>query len=76
MAVTASEAGKNLIPLIQQFNDDRVPSADEREAWHEAADLFRSPANARRLLDAGRLTARWSPPWAVRRCSLDCQLNQ
>lgn len=27
-------------------------SADEEAAWHETAYLFRSPANARRLLDA------------------------
>ena len=27
-------------------------SADEWEAWQETAYLFRSPANARRLLDA------------------------
>jgi antitoxin YefM len=51
--------------LIQQVNDDRAPveitskngravliSADEWEAWQETAYLFRSPANARRLLDA------------------------
>ena len=65
MAITASEARKNLFPLIQQVNDDRAPveitskngravliSADEWEAWQETAYLFRSPANARRLLDA------------------------
>ncbi len=47
------------------MNDDRAPveitsengravlmSADEWEAWQETAYLFRSPANARRLLDA------------------------
>ena len=27
-------------------------SADDWEAWQETAYLFRSPANARRLLDA------------------------
>lgn len=65
MAITASEARKNLFPLIQQVNDDRAPveitskngravliSADEWEAWQETAYLFRFPANARRLLDA------------------------
>jgi antitoxin YefM len=65
MAITASEARKNLFPLIQQVNDDRAAveitskngravliSADEWEAWQETAYLFRSPANARRLLDA------------------------
>ena len=65
MAITASEARKNLFPLIQQVNDDRTSieitskhgravliSADEWEAWQETAYLFRSPANARRLLEA------------------------
>ncbi|WP_454793822.1 type II toxin-antitoxin system Phd/YefM family antitoxin [Mycolicibacterium lutetiense] len=65
MAITASEARKNLFPLIEQVNDDRAPveitskrgravliAADEWEAWQETAYLFRSPANARRLLDA------------------------
>jgi len=65
MAITASEARRNLFPLIQQVNDDRAPveitskhgravliSADEWEAWQETAYLFRSPANVRRLLDA------------------------
>ena len=65
MAITASEARKNLFPLIEQVNNDRAPveitskrgravliAADEWEAWQETAYLFRSPANARRLLDA------------------------
>jgi antitoxin YefM len=65
MAITASEARKNLFPLIQQVNADRAPveitskhgravllAADDWEAWQETAYLFRSPANARRLLDA------------------------
>jgi antitoxin YefM len=65
MAITASEARKNLFPLIEQVNNDRAPveitskngnavliSADEWEAWQETAYLFRSPENARRLLDA------------------------
>lgn len=65
MAITASEARKNLFPLIEQVNDDRAPveitskrgravlmAAEEWEAWQETAYLFRSPANARRLLDA------------------------
>lgn len=65
MAITASEARKNLFPLIQKVNDDRSPveitskrgnailmSVDDYEAWQETAHLFRSPANARRLLDA------------------------
>jgi antitoxin YefM len=65
MAITASEARKGLFPLIEKVNDDRVPieitskhgnavlmAADEYAAWEETAHLFRSPANARRLLDA------------------------
>jgi antitoxin YefM len=65
VAITASEARKNLFPLIEQVNDDRsaieitskrgravLVAAEEWEAWQETAYLFRSPANARRLLDA------------------------
>ena len=65
MAITASEARKSLFPLIEQVNNDRAPieitskrgnavlmSAEDYEAWQETAYLFRSPANARRLLDA------------------------
>ncbi|MCL5947689.1 MAG: type II toxin-antitoxin system prevent-host-death family antitoxin [Actinobacteria bacterium] len=65
MAITASEARRGLFPLIEKVNDDRTPieitskrgnavlmSADEYAAWEETAYLFRSPANARRLLDA------------------------
>lgn len=65
MAITASEARKNLFPLIEKVNADRTPveitskagravlmSADDWEAWQETAYLFQSPANARRLLDA------------------------
>lgn len=33
-------------------------SADEYAAWHETAYLFRSPANARRLLDAAEAAER------------------
>lgn len=65
MSVTASEARRSLFPLIEQVNDDRAAveitsrrgnavlmSAEDYEAWQETAYLFRSPANARRLLDA------------------------
>lgn len=65
MSVTASEARKRLFPLIEEVNEDRAPveitskrgnavlmSADDYAAWQETAYLFRSPANARRLLDA------------------------
>ncbi|TRW43492.1 type II toxin-antitoxin system Phd/YefM family antitoxin [Georgenia yuyongxinii] len=65
MPITASEARKNLFPLIEEVNDDRsvveitsrrgnavLMAADDYAAWQETAYLFRSPANARRLLDA------------------------
>lgn len=65
MVITASEARKKLFPLIEQVNNDRTAieitsrhgnavlvAADEWGAWQETADLFRSPENARRLLDA------------------------
>lgn len=65
MSISASEARKMLFPLIEQVNNDRTAieivsrkgnavlmSADEYAAWQETAYLFRSPANARRLLDA------------------------
>lgn len=63
MAITAGEARKNLILLIEQVNDDRMPieitsrrgdavlmSRADYEAVEETAHLLRSPANARRLL--------------------------
>ena len=65
MSVSASQARKTLFPLIERVNDDRdvveivsrkgsavLMSAEEYAAWRETAYLFRSPANARRLLDA------------------------
>lgn len=65
MSISASEARKTLFPLIEKVNDDRAAveitskrgnavlmSAADYEAWQETAYLFRSPANARRLLDA------------------------
>ncbi len=64
MAVTASEARKNLFPLIEQVNNDRTPveitsrrgdavliSKAEYDALEETAQLLRSPANVRRLMD-------------------------
>lgn len=64
MAVTASEARKNLFPLIEQVNEDRTPveitsrrgdavliSRPEFDALQETAHLLRSPRNARRLLE-------------------------
>lgn len=66
MAISASEARKKLLSLIQQVNEDHpspieitsrdgsavLVAATEWKAWQETAYLFRSPANARRLLDA------------------------
>lgn len=65
MSISASEARQKLFPLIEQVNADRVAveivsrkgnavlmPAEEYAAWQETAYLFRSPANARRLLEA------------------------
>ena len=65
MAITASEARKNLFPLIEQVNDDRQPieitskrgdavllSRADYDALTETAFLLRVPANARRLLES------------------------
>ena len=65
MAITASEARKNLFPLIEQVNDDRTSieitskrgdavlmAMDDYLALEETAHLLRSPANVRRLLDS------------------------
>ncbi len=65
MSITASEARKNLFPLIEQVNDDRTPieitsrrgdavlmSQADYDALEETAHLLRSPANARRLLES------------------------
>lgn len=65
MAISASEARTQLFPLIQQVNDDHVPvrikhktgdavlmSADDFDSWQETIYLLRSPANARRLMEA------------------------
>ena len=63
--MSASEARRTLFPLIERVNEDRdaveivsrkgnavLMSADEYAAWQETQYLFRSPANARRLLDS------------------------
>lgn len=65
MAVTATEARKNLFPLIQQVNEDRAPveitsrhgdavlmSRADYDALEETAHLLRVPANARHLLES------------------------
>lgn len=65
MAVTASEARRNLFPLIERVNNDRTPveitsrrgnavlmSRADYDALQETAHLLRAPANARRLLES------------------------
>jgi antitoxin YefM len=65
MAITATEARKNLFPLIEQVNDDRAPveimsrrgnavliSRQDYEELEETAHLLRSPANARHLMES------------------------
>jgi antitoxin YefM len=65
MAITATEARKNLFPLIEQVNNDRTPveimsrrgdavliSREDYQALEETAHLLRAPANARRLLES------------------------
>jgi len=65
VAITASEARRNLFPLIQRVNDDRTPveitsrhgdavlmSRADYDALEETAHLLRAPANARRLLES------------------------
>jgi antitoxin YefM len=71
MVVTASEARKNLFPLIEQVNNDRQPveitskrgdavllSRADYDALQETALLLRVPANARRLLESLEQAAR------------------
>lgn len=65
VAISASEARSRLFPLLQQVNDDHVPvrinsksgdvvlmSAGDFDSWQETIYLLRSPANARRLMEA------------------------
>ncbi|GAA3254926.1 type II toxin-antitoxin system Phd/YefM family antitoxin [Streptomyces lavendulae] len=65
MPISASEARKTLFPLIERVNDDHVPvrisskngdavlmSAADYDSWQETVYLLRSPANARRLMEA------------------------
>lgn len=65
MALTASEARKNLFPLIEKVNEDRTPveitskrgdavlmARADYEALQETAYLLRVPSNARRLLES------------------------
>lgn len=74
MSISASEARKTktLFPLIERINADRdaveivsrrgdavLMPADEYAAWQETADLFRSPADARRHLDSCERARAW-----------------
>lgn len=66
MAITASNARRELFPLIKQVNDDRSPveiitrggdraylvAADDFESMTETDYLLHAPANARRLLES------------------------
>jgi len=65
MAITASEARKNLFPLIEQVNEDRTPveitsrrgdavliSRADYDSLEATAHLLRAPTNARRLLES------------------------
>ncbi|MFB4195922.1 type II toxin-antitoxin system Phd/YefM family antitoxin [Streptomyces carpaticus] len=65
MSITASEARRELFPLIKKVNEDHdaveivsrhgnavLLSADDYAALREGFYLLRSPANARRLLKA------------------------
>ncbi|MER7670453.1 type II toxin-antitoxin system prevent-host-death family antitoxin [Kitasatospora sp. NPDC096128] len=65
MAMSASEARTQFFPLIKKVNDDHAPirvtsktgdvvimSAEDYDSWQETIYLLRSPANARRLMEA------------------------
>ena len=65
MAITASDARKNLFPLIEQVNEDHQPveitsrrgdavllSREDFDALTETAYLRRTPANAMRLMQS------------------------
>lgn len=65
MTISASEARRDLFPLIKRVNDDHEPvrissrggdavlmSAEDYESWQETVHLLRSPANAQRLMEA------------------------
>ena len=65
MALSASEARSRLFPLIQQVIDNHEPvrikskggeavlmSADDFDSWQETIYLLKSPASARRLMEA------------------------
>jgi antitoxin YefM len=64
MSITATEARRNLFPLIAKVNEDHVPveitsrhgdavliARSDYDALEETAYLLRSPENARRLME-------------------------
>lgn len=65
MSISASEARRRLFPLIERVNADHHPvrissrsgdvvlmPAEDYDSWQETVYLLRSPANARRLMEA------------------------
>lgn len=67
MAITATEARKNLFPLLEQVNNDHTPveilskrgdavlvSREDYDSLVETAQLLREPANAAWLLESIR----------------------
>jgi antitoxin YefM len=65
VSITASEARKNLFPVIEQVNEDHTPveitsrrgdavllSRADYDALEETAYLVRVPANAKRLVES------------------------
>jgi antitoxin YefM len=65
MTITASEARRDLFPLIKKVNDDHAPvrisskggnavlmSEEDYEAWQETMFLLRSRRNAERLMQS------------------------
>ena len=63
MTITASDARRDLFPLIKKVNDDHAPvrisskggnavlmSEEDYEAWQETMFLLRSRRNAERLM--------------------------
>ncbi|WP_236245275.1 type II toxin-antitoxin system Phd/YefM family antitoxin [Streptomyces sp. CC210A] len=65
MTMSASDARRDLLGLIKRVNDDHVRvrisseggdavlmSAAHYASWQETVHLLRSPANARRLMEA------------------------
>lgn len=65
MSISASEARRRLVTLLEQVNTDHEPvritskagdavlmSASDYDSWQETVYLLSSPENARRLMDA------------------------